>query len=246
MKKIMLAVGIVAIAGMLIVATSFAADGGLKIAGLSGKVLVKIAPSTEWVAATADTVLKPSDAIKTEENSAALLEFSDKSTVALKQKTEVLIEELAWTDASRKAGLKMSIGELRAILKKTGTDADFKVKTPTAICGARGTIFYVMTTGTETRVFVTEGSVDFTNPESGNTYVVVQNMAAISELSGSVSEPRELTGDEKEQALAGWDGVIAETYTDPSGNNSGNNDPSGDGDTQEIAERPAESPASPI
>jgi hypothetical protein len=149
----------------------------------------------------------------------------------LKPNTEITVEELVWNDTARKAGLNMPIGELRAVIKKVNAPSDFKVKTPTAICGARGTVFYIMTTGTETRVFVTEGAVDFTNPATSNTYVVVQNMASISEISGTVTEPRELTGAEKDQALAGWSGVIAETYTaPPAGDNTA--DDKGDVSTQ--------------
>jgi hypothetical protein len=212
MKTLALASGLLLV---FFAATSFAQDSALKVAGFEGKVQVKMAASADWVDAVVDQALNPNDAIKTGENGQAMLQFSDKSTVALKSNTEVIVEELIWNDKARKAGLNMPIGELRAVIRKIDTPSDFKVKTPTAICGARGTVFYVMTTGTETRVFVTEGAIDFTNPASGNTYVVVQNMSAISELSGSVTEPRELTGDEKAQALAGWSGVIGETYTEP-------------------------------
>ena len=246
---------------VLIAATSFAQDPApkaqdvaLKVAGFEGKVMVKIAPSTEWVDVVVDQALNTNDSIKTGDNSQAMLLFPDKSSVALKPNTEIIVEELIWNDTVRKAGLNMPLGELRASIKKINTPSDFKVKTPTAICGARGTVFYVMTTGTETRVFVTEGAVDFTNPANNNTYVVVQNMASISEISGTVTEPRELTGAERDQALAGWSGVIAETYTEPpAGNNNGGNDGMNSDSIQGTPENPAqenkgqqENAASPI
>jgi hypothetical protein len=220
MKALNIYLLIVLLAIAMIAGVSFAQDAApkeapLKVAGFEGKVQVKISPSTEWADAVVDQALNQSDAVKTGDDGQAMLLFSDKSSVAIKPNTEIIVEELIWNDKARKAGLKMPIGELRAIIKKLDSPSDFKVATPTAICGARGTVFYIMTTGTETRVFVTEGAIDFTNSTSGNTYVVVQNMAAISDISGSVTEPRELTGTEKEQALAGWSGVIAETYIEP-------------------------------
>jgi len=245
-------------------ATSFAQDSAPKdaepitaalvVAGFEGMVQVKIAPSTEWADATVGQALNPDDAIKTGENGQAMLQFSDKSSVALKTNTEMLVEELVWNDTVRKAGLNMPAGELRAIIKKVSSPSDFKVRTPTAICGARGTIFYIMTTGTETRVFVTDGSVDFTNPASGDTYVVVENMSSISALSGTVSEPVELTGAEKDQALAGWSGVIGEPYTEPQGGDDQGGNDNDDFNTQGgTPENPAmdnkgqqDSPASPI
>ncbi len=234
---------ILGISVMLFAATLFAEDSVIALAGLEGNVLVKIAPSTKWANAAVDQKLKAKDAIKTGDDGKVLLEFSDKSSVALKKNTEVTIKDLVWTDATRKADLNMTIGDLRAVINKAGSPSQFKVRTPTAICEARGTVFYLIVTGTETRVFVTEGAVNFSNAAGGNTYVVVQNMTAVSNLSGTVSEPRELTGAEKEQALAGWDGVITEPYSAPEvqvGNEAFNDD------SQVTPENPGEKPASQI
>lgn len=224
MKKIIIMM-VIGLCVASLTASAFAQDSALRVAGFEGNVQVKISSSAEWIDATVGQALNPSDSIKTGENGQAMLQFSDKSTVALKPNTEIIVEELAWTETARKAGLNMPIGELRVVIKKMNAPSDFKVRTPTAICGARGTVFYVMTTGTETRVFVTEGAIDFTNPASNNTYVVIENMSAISELNGTVTEPRELTGEEREQALAGWSGVITEPYVEPPSDN----DPAGDG-----------------
>ena len=235
-----------AIFGVLIVffaATLFAEESAVTLAGFEGKVFVKIAPSTAWVDAAIDQKLKAKDAIKTGDDGKALLEFSDKSSVALKKNTEITIQDLVWTDVVRKANLNMPRGDLRAVISKRADPSQFKVITPTAICGAHGTVFYIMVTGTETRVFVTDGAVDFSNLTGENTYVVVQNMEAISDLSGTVSEPIELTGAEKEQALAEWGGIIAEPYSAPEGQ--GGNDGL-NVDSQVIPENPGEKPASQI
>lgn len=214
-------------------------DVALKVAGIEGKVSVKISPSTEWADAVVGQALNAQDAVKTNDNSQARLEFSDKSSVAMKPNTEISIEELVWTESARRAGLNMRVGELKAMIRSANGPSDFKVKTPTAICGARGTIFYVLTTESETRVFVTDGSVDFTNPESGNTYVIIQNMVSISDISGTVTEPRELTGAEKDQALAGWSGVVAEGYTEPPSEATAVNDQTPNG-LDAIQENPAQ------
>lgn len=243
---------------MFLAATSFAQDAALKVAGFEGKVMVRTGASGEWKDAVVDQALGPKDAVKTGDNGLAMLIFSDKSSVALKPNSEVTVEDLAWNETARKAGLNMSAGEMRVIIKKVDAPSDFKVRTPTAICGARGTIFYVIVTATGTRVFVTEGAVDFTSISGDSSYVVVENMSALAEITG-VSEPRELTGEDRERALAGWGGVIAETYTPPAGGEGG---PAGDvppgggpeGDFQGgTPENPGqdnrvqeESPASPI
>ena len=245
MKIINLFAVILAISVMLFAATLFAEDSTVILAGLEGKVFVKIAPSTEWVDAVIEQKMKTSDAIRTGDDGKALLEFSDKSSIALKKNTELVIKDLVWTDATRTADLNMSKGELRAMINKVKGPSQFKVRTPTAICGARGTVFYVMITGNETRVFVTDGAVDFSNTNGENTYVVVQNMTAISDVSGTVSEPMELTGADKEQALAEWGGVIAEPYSEPAEQVQGG-DETFDNDSPATPENPAEEPASPV
>ena len=243
MKTARLSAVILGILVMLFATTLFAADSVITLAGLEGKVVVKIAPSTKWVDAAVDQKLKAKDAIKTGDDGKALLEFSDKSSVALKKNTEIMVKDLVWTAAARKAELNMSMGDIRAVINKAGVASQFKIITPKAICFARGTVFYVMVTGNETRVFVTEGAVDFSNAAGGNTYVVVQNMTAISDMSGTVSQPIELTGAEKEQALAGWDGAITEPYSAPEVQVG--NEAFGD-DSQVTPENPGEKPASQI
>lgn len=242
-----IAIGLCAVSG-------FAADSPLSVAGFEGTVQVKIAPSTEWTDAVVGQILGKNDAVKTGADGMTMLRFADKSTVALKANTEVTIEDLVWDETTRKAGLAMPMGEMRVILKKLDGKSEFKVRTPTAICGARGTVFYIMTTGVETRVFVTENSVDFTDM-NGNSYVVVENMTAITNPDGTIATPRELTGDERDQALAGWSGVIAETYIEPpsDGLQTGNDEGDGPQDLGGTPESPTldnkgqqESEASPI
>ena len=158
-------------------------------------------------------MLKKLDAIRTGDDGQAVLEFSDKTTVTMKQNTEVTIEELVWEETAKQVGLNMTAGELKAFIK---TPSDFKVKTPTAICGARGTVFYIFIQGTDTRVFVDEGSIDFTSTVTGDSYVVIQGMESVAAVTGELSEPRELTGDEKAAVIAGWEaGLVAELYSEP-------------------------------
>jgi len=196
--------------------TCFAEEAILKVAEKSGNVLVKVYPSADWTEAAVGQALKPQDSVKTGEKSNAILAFPDKSSFSLKPMTEITVEELIWDNKEKKATVDMDEGELRAIIKKLNTPSEFKVKTPTAICGARGTIFYVTATLTETMVYVSEGTVEFTGAISGESYNVVEGMAAVSSADGSVSEPQEAPAEEKAAVTSGYDtGLVAEPYTEP-------------------------------
>jgi hypothetical protein len=197
----------------LMVSYAYAEGEVLKIAKMSGKVMVLSRTSGEWSDAKIGQALAKEDSIRTGEDGKALLEFSDNSSLTLKPGTEISIDDLVWEEAAKKVNVGMTAGALKVLIK---TPSDFKVRTPTGICGARGTVFYVFVVGTDTRVFVDEGAIDFSNNISGNTYVVIQGMESIASVTGTLTEPRELTGAEKEAALAGWDPeLVGEAYSEP-------------------------------
>ncbi len=194
------------------------AEDLLKITELKGKVLVKIQPSTEWADAKVGQALNMDDSIKTEADAGAVLEFPDKSSVTLKADSELSVEQLLWDATSKKVKVKLKNGALRAILNRLGEDSEFKVKTPNAVCGVRGTIFYVMIEGILTRLYVEDGLVQFRNEISGETRDVGQGMSAASSDDGKVSEPSEPPAAEKDAIAGGWDaGLVAEPYTEPEG-----------------------------
>jgi len=197
-------------------ASCFAEEDILTVAEKSGQVLVKIYPSADWTDATTGQALKPQDSIKTEAKSNAILAFPDKSSYSLKPLTEITIEELSWDQKMRKSIISMNEGELRVIIKKLDTPSEFKVKTPTAICGARGCIYYILSRAIRTRVYVTEGIVELINTASGTSYDVVEGMTATSNADGTVSQPQEPPAEEKAAVTSGYDtGMVAEPYTEP-------------------------------
>lgn len=220
MNKIAVSLLIAVAFFMLCSSASFADDNAFKIAGMSGKVLVKISPSTEWTAASVGQTLKQQDYVKTEADGKVVLELSDKSSVSLKRNTEIMIEELAWDSTARKAGINMTSGQLKTIIKKVNTPSDFKVKTPTAICGARGTIFYVIIYENGTGVYVEEGLVDFLNTISGESYSVYKGMTSDSRQDGTTTAPREISKEEVSKIVSEYDvQLVAEPYSEPAGNN---------------------------
>ena len=168
MRKNRVFIAMIAMALVVGIAQIGIAEELLKVVELKGGVLVKIYPSTDWAAAAAGQVLNPKDSIKTQETGGVVLEFPDKSSMTLKQDSELSVEDLLWTPAELKVSLILSTGQLRTILQKLGPKSEFKVKTPSAVCGARGSIFYIIVIGMLTRLFVEDGLMQFINNVSGN------------------------------------------------------------------------------
>lgn len=222
MKRIACLIVITAIFSFACVATIFAQDSVLKIAAVEGKVLVKAASAVEWSDAKAGQPLNQKDSVKTEDGK-ALLEFTDKSSVTLKPNTEITVDELVWDNTARKVNINLTAGQLKTILNKVDTPSEFKVKTPTAICGAVGTIFYVIVLPDGTGVYVEEGLIDFLNTLSGQSYTVYQGQRSDAGADGTITEPQTLSADEVNQLIADWGMMpVAEPYSEPGGGSENN------------------------
>lgn len=224
MSKIRLGLAGLILISLFFAINAFADEGIVKIAAVEGKALVKISPAADWIEAKVGQMLNKKDAIKTEADGKAYLEFPDKTSMSLKPNTEIAIDELVWSDTARKVGIKMSIGELKTIIQKVDKPSEFKIKTPTAICGAQGTIFYVVVFANGTGVYVEEGLIDFLNTISGESYAVYKGNDAEAHNDGTSTAPRELTKEQVDQIISGYDmEVVAEPYEE-----SGETPPGGD------------------
>lgn len=224
MKRIALTIVVTAIFALIFsVSSLFADESIIKLADFSGKVFVKISPAAEWTDAKKGQGLNQSDSVKTGDNTSAVLEFSNGSSVALKSNTEIIVEELVWDNVSKKVGINMTSGALRTIIKKMDAPSEFKIRTPTAISGARGTIFYVVVFPSGTGVYVQEGLIDFLNTISGETYTVYQGNGSNANSDGTTIVPHELSKEEVDSYLAGYDmSLVAEPYSEPGGGGAAN------------------------
>lgn len=182
-----------------------------------GKVLAKIHPSAEYTEVGTGQSLNQADSVKTDACSSLILEFPNKSTIYLQPNTEITIEELVWNDTARKVGINMTGGQLRTIIKKVSTPSEFKIRTPMAVCGARGTIFYVRSSAAGTSVYTSEDSVDVFNPADGNTYTVPAGMMLTINSDGTVVGPVEVSDMDLKDWTECYTDTGAEPYTPPEG-----------------------------
>lgn len=176
-----------------------------------GKATVLISPSGEEVEASVGQVLRQYDVVRTDSLSYVTIEFPGGSTISLKPGTAVTIDDLLWNDAAKRIRLNMSSGELRSIISRVNTPSEFRIQTPTAICGARGTVFYVKVTDTTTSVYVGEGSVDVVNPITGDTYSVIGGTLIVISLDGQTSGPVEAADTD----ITGWTAYYSDTAGEP-------------------------------
>jgi hypothetical protein len=131
---------------------------------LRGDVKVKKAPSAEWLDAVEEMVLFGGDQLKTGDNSWAEIGIGEDfaNVVRVEELTLVELTELGPTE------INLLKGELRALVERIGADETFEIRTPTSVCGVRGTGWDISTDGRKVTVDVYEEEIYFVPlPEGG-------------------------------------------------------------------------------
>ena len=126
---------------------TFVVKGDVKIKKAKGKA--------GWQKMDASTVLEKGDIVETAEGSTADIVIGRETdkTIKVEEKSRVEFQEVNPTS------LKLSRGKLLTALKKLEPKSSFVIKTPTAICGARGTGWSEEASEDKTRICVFENSV---------------------------------------------------------------------------------------
>ncbi len=106
--------------------------------------------------------LKKKDTIKTKKNAWVKLRLNDNTVINAGQNAKLVIQEYLYTEKSNsKASFSFVKGLFRTITGKIGkvAPAQFKVHTPNATIGIRGTEFYVDISQKSEKVLCTRGAI---------------------------------------------------------------------------------------
>ncbi len=114
---------------------------------LKGKVFVKRAGSEIFTPAKLNMALFSGDRIWVQDNSYAIITFSDKSTLKLSANTQLDIVELSKEEDKEKSIFKLWLGKIWATVERIIKPGErVEIQTPTAVAGVRGTS-WVMSVG---------------------------------------------------------------------------------------------------
>ena len=123
---------------------------------VKGDVKVKKAKNpAEWQKMDTSTVLEKGDIVETSEGSSAdfIIGANTEKAVKVEEKSHVEFQGI------NPARLSLSKGKVRVALKKLESGSSFTIKTPTAICGARGTAWMQEVEADKTKVCVFESNI---------------------------------------------------------------------------------------
>ena len=131
------------------------------------------------------TVLSDGDKIRTgSKGFVAIIFIDDKSTLKLKENSEVVITGQR-TAASISKKINMDIGTIRATVNKQKTD--FVIQTPTSVASVKGTDFWLVTDPESgDQVIGIEGVIGLINNETGQEVDVSEGMSGISTPDGNL------------------------------------------------------------
>lgn len=189
------------------------------IGKMSGDVRVKFKNTGEVRKATVNDILSEGDTIETGKDGLVEINFDNGNGLNLKEETSVTITKLAQDPKTGQYENKFDakMGKVRARIEKLKeTNSTFEVRTPTAICGARGTLMYVEIGPRTTRCFFEGGLGDLASAISNMHRQIEMGHAAYSDNDGNVFEQYIPSDEERLDWTSNWDpGNGTEGYAGP-------------------------------
>jgi len=192
------------------------------IVSLSGTVRLYKKGAQDWREPKLNEVVSEGDKLQTEEEARVKIVLSNGNTIALQPYTEMIFDTLRYDSASGnyENTLAVTKGRLSAVVERTTKQLTFQVKTPTSVCGVRGTFVEVAVTppapvasaGVQaaaaaqptTQVFFEGGSGYVTGILTGQTQEIGAGQNATVDNLGHVSEAVVTPPEQRTVILQTW------------------------------------------
>ena len=191
------------------------------VAKLSGSVKIIPKGASEARNASLHDILGEGDRIETGENGYIEIRLDNNNAINLKPNTKLTIVRLVINPETGEFDniFEVTLGNVKARIENLKGSSKFEVKTPQAICGARGTIMYVGVSNGSTTSFFEGGKGYLTNTFTGNTQDLPPGTSSTADQAGNVSAPTNVSDTDRQSYGEGWDaGSGVEGYSSPDGN----------------------------
>ena len=125
---------------------------------LSGDVLVK--DGSDWELVEIGALLRQDDVVRIGDNGYCEIQFGGTAVIRLQENSELALGAVFLSPERADVRLNLASGSLFCKVEKLGKGSRFKVKTSSAVCGVRGTEFWVQATSDRRlHLAVREGAV---------------------------------------------------------------------------------------
>jgi len=147
----------------------------------SGRVIYRTSVSSEWKPVEIGQRLSENETLKVGETAYCELQFGESAVVKVKKSTTLSLARVDLKQGKRNVKMKMDVGTVLNKVNNLAKGEEFKVQTPSAVSGVRGTQFMVeVGIDKTTTVAVKEGTVAV-QPGSQDTEEVKKKVGGSSE-----------------------------------------------------------------
>ncbi|MDI6739230.1 MAG: FecR family protein [Candidatus Edwardsbacteria bacterium] len=166
-----------------------------KVSFIKGQVEVQRMGAESWIPAGLKMRVYPGDKVSSESESEAEITLDDGSIIKLKDKSLLVIEKM---DKQKKplttiTSLRAMNGKVLGCIRKLASkESKFRVTTPTAVAGVRGTVFGVFVDGDSTELNVLKGEVAIAG-EQGSEVIVGEKMMTTVAKGAAAKAPAAMT-----------------------------------------------------
>ncbi len=190
------------------------------LAALSGAVKITAKDASSSRGASLNDIVGEGDSIETGENGLVEIKFDNGCGLNLKPNTHLKITRLVMDPKSGEYQnlFDASSGKIKARIENLKGKSTFEVRTPTAICGARGTIMYVDVLPTMTKTFFEGGNGYILNVLNGINKSVGMGQSSYADNNGGMGNSTSPSDGERGDFTEGWNaGNGTEGYSSPGG-----------------------------
>lgn len=183
-----------------------AAQMNALITTMSGTVRIYKKGAQDWKDAQANEVLDEGDKVQTGEDGKVQLRMTNGNTLFVQPGTELIFSTMRYDAATGnfENTFDMAKGKVGGVVEKLSKESTFQLKTPTAVCGVRGTVLEVIAPAPtlqepapQTQVFYEGGNGVVTSLLTGQSQDVAAGQNVSVDPSGNISQPVATTPDQR-------------------------------------------------
>ena len=153
---------------------------------INGKVEIMPIGKKDFFDLNSGRILSDGDKIRTgSKGFAAIIFIDDKSTLKLKENSEVIINGQRMASSISKK-INMDEGTIRATIQKQ--NSNFVIQTPTSVASVKGTDFWLVSNPENgDQIIGIEGVIGLTNSDTGQEIDVTEGMSGFSTPDGTMN-----------------------------------------------------------
>lgn len=164
------------VAWTLLAASALAAPAGVIRLVPNGAVDVRAGAGTEWRPVSGEETVTAGMEVRTHRTSTAQLRFEDGSVIQINPYSIFAVDK----SDSQETGFSLKLGKIRAAFAGL-LSSRVSIKTPTAVCAVRGTVFDMGVEGKETQVKMAEGVLEVKDSQGKQAVVTSEEQVKIGE-----------------------------------------------------------------